>query len=575
MIKIINLVHFIIEPEKFIQSVKYVLSGPPKVGKSVFVQRLQGKIVNLSTTGPKVTMDVADNGMDWSNNPDAIIEECDIMQDTRGVAHNRQIIDIDGQYGLYLILSHVLQGPVLHLVVFDISVDLTNESSLINENGLEMCYIPVQILHYLLSCYYDNRSRYSRAVLLATHVDKVDGDWEILRRKDKELRNYFGQANFVSKNFLMSDPNSEFIFVPVNNLEGTEDEISEITTLLHQQFGSTLAEVEILFSQSSFLKELQTRGNVVKYSECIEIAKKCELNRKEIPEILSFASQEIGSFLYYKEAELQDIIFNIKDFIFAIKEVLRCISSSNKAVTNTGLFLKESINEFMTQSPCNQLLVDVADIINLLKHYNILIELKTNEFFMPCFLPLDTDISDITEDEIGAKNPILLQFKECPCSAIFFYTIIAKIAQELSIDESSCYSNHLQIRYNHDTNISLLCRYSYLEIQVNGGFLSDAFDHIKTALYSLHNQIPPFLIGFYCQSLHPRPHFSKLEGPDYMSMACSEFSKCPMHQKFVTLSDSHKEWLMSHTPMAKVCLYNIQILSNETFIRKLWQFCSH
>ena len=494
-----------------------------------------------------------------SNNPDDAPGDLDkrsrmsfIIQE-----YTNDVIDIEvHQYELYNVLPLLLQGQIFHLVVFDISVDLTKELSFIRDDGSELCYVPVQFLHQLLSHYNDVRSYNSRAVLLATNVDRIDKSHRssVLRQKDKDLRKYFGEASFLSNGFLVSDDATGFIFVPVDNVNGNEEEISHISSFINEKLQKSSSEVEVSSSCSSFLYKIWYHGGLVHCKEWIEMAKIDGISQEEIPQILNFASQEVGLFLYYKELEgFKDcVIVDTSSFIRAITDALVAISSKSKAISSTGMISKHDLNQ--VPLPKSHLPpIGMAFIINLLKYCNIIIDFHPERYFIPSFLFPDTHIATITEDEIKTKNPILFQFEGAHAVTILS-ALVTELSKERTLLESSRYNNHIKFHYRN-TIIRAMIRFSYLEIQVDGGGSgnpSNVYEFMKKVIFNLRDKAPPFFTGFYCSSIHPRPHFSKLGSPGYVSMICTEFPECPNHQKAVALSSHHKEWLACYTPMTKV-----------------------
>lgn len=492
-----------------------------------------------------------------SNNPDDGLGDFDKRNQMSFVIedYTNDVIDVEvQQYELYNVLPCLFQGQIFHLVVFDISVDLTKELSYTKDDGSKVCYVPVQFLHQLLSHYNDVQSYNSRAVLLATNVDRIEDCHVSLRQKDTELRKYFEQASFLSNGFLVSDDTTGFIFVPVDNMNGYEEELSQISSFINRELQKSSSAVALSHScSSSFLYKLWYHGGLVHFREWIEMAKIAGILQDEIPQILNFASQEIGLFLYFKDVKgFKDfVIVDISSFIHTIADTLCAISSINKATSDTGIVSKHDLDQVLSLK--SHLPIEMAFIIDLLRYYNILLDFDPKQYFIPSLLLPDTHIARITEDEIKTKNPILFQFEGTSNPTTVLSAMVAELSKEKALLESIRFNNHMKFRY-HNTNIRAMICFSYLEIQIDGcsGNLSNVYEFIKKVIFNLRDKAPPFFTGFYCSSVHPRPHFSKLKNPEYAFMICTEFPECPNHQKAVALSNHHKEWLVCYTPMTKV-----------------------
>uniref|UniRef100_A0A1X7TX61 Death domain-containing protein n=2 Tax=Amphimedon queenslandica TaxID=400682 RepID=A0A1X7TX61_AMPQE len=549
------------------RNVKFLVSGPPQVGKSVFTKRFKGEIINL-----KKTKKLADSAeFTPPNNPDDTTDEpksnrMSFVFDTGMGTHMKDIIDIDvQQYEMYNVLPHLFQGQTFHLVVFDISVDLTKELSIIRDDGSKMCYVPVQFLHQLLSHYNDVRSYNSRAVLLATNVDRIDDSCRssVFRQKDKEIRKYFGKASFLSNGFLVFDDDTGLIFLAVDNMNGNEEEMSQISSFINKELQKSSSEVEVSISCSSFFYKLRDHGGLIQFKEWIEMAKIDGISQKEIPQILNFASQEVGLFLYFEEVEgFKDfVIIDLSSFIRTITSALLAISSKNKDISNTGIISKHDLDQVLSLN--SHLPIEMAFIINLLKYYNILLDFDPKQYFIPSLLLPDTRIASITEDEIKTKNPILFQFEDASNPITVLSALVTELSKEKALLESIRFNNHIKF-HHRNTSIRAMIRFSYLEIQVDGGSgdPSNVYEFMKKVIFNSHDKAPPFFTGFYCSSVHPRPHFSKLESPGYTSMVCTEFRECPNHQKAIALSSHHKEWLVSYTPMAKKTSLSLELLNS-------------
>lgn len=167
------------------------------------------------------------------------------------------LIDTGGQPEFHEILPVLLQGSALHLVFFSLAQELYDKVHVCyrlpsndkrsSDIEYDACHSSVEMIHQLLSSFYSIHSRQvesssqspsfeshpvARAVLLATYADHIkDKDKEEKFMKINEELKKWLECEF-DKKFLTYSNTRPLIFTPIDNMNGSKEEIKEVEKFL-------------------------------------------------------------------------------------------------------------------------------------------------------------------------------------------------------------------------------------------------------------------------------------------------------------------------------------------------------
>jgi len=234
------------------------------------------------------------------------------------------LMDTGGQPEFHEIIPIILQGPALHMVFFNLAISLnepvhvrfcqedgstatiTYESSY---NGMEMIY---QLLSSLY-CLSKDSSTHSHAVLIGTHLDQLEeqGKKTIAEINDS-IKQLLTNAEFHKQAFLTYpvDGHSEeksTVFVPVDNYSGGEEEIKQLQEFLKKIIDNHFDPVKLPSSWHFFHLVLrhhyENSPGVCNLADCKALAKGCGLDEDDVPQVLRYLHQHLGTVLYYEEVQ--------------------------------------------------------------------------------------------------------------------------------------------------------------------------------------------------------------------------------------------------------------------------------
>ena len=200
-------------------------------------------------------------------------------------------MDTGGQPEFHDIMPIILNGPALHLVFFNLAINLDDSipirfchqdgtDSLITYNS---SYTGKQMIFQLLSSLYYLSKGLSpdiepASVLIGTHLDQLK-DWEgqgerKLEEINDSLKELIGNVEFHNQAFLTYPKEDEksSIFMPVNNYSGNDEEIKQLQAFLghviHKRFSSVELPSSWLFFHLILRHRFENSPGVCALSEC-------------------------------------------------------------------------------------------------------------------------------------------------------------------------------------------------------------------------------------------------------------------------------------------------------------------
>ena len=494
------------------------------------------------------------------------------------------LMDTGGQPEFQEIMPIILNGPALHLVIFDLSIDFDQSISIrfCHQDGTDSVitynssYTGKQMIYQLLSSLYDmylNKDfppdSESAAVLIGTHLDQLEDQGETkMKEINGSLKELLSNAEFHKDGFLTypkKDDNST-IFIPVDNYDGSEEEIQQLQVFLRQVIVARFNPVELPSSWLLFHLILRHRyeksQGVCKLADCRALARGCELDEDDVPQVLRYIHRHLGTILFYDQVQgLNELVICDPNVLFNSIYQLVGVSFGGERGHNTSAAeirktgeISSKVLERISSKPSGSLLTN-EHIIELLKHFKILTEFVSDDrtvYFMPCLLQPNNSL-EVSCEALQAlcPPPLLVRFDGNYIPIGVFSALVVKLSQSSwKPDQATRYRNQILFHTDEIFPVELIVHPAYLEFRLRITNYKDedpkeihqfcmevrkkVVDSLKSVLdIHEHTRKVKFQLGFYCPgSFHGdgQPHFCGCLLPDnYInpkSFVCSKSPRC-------------------------------------------------
>ena len=484
------------------------------------------------------------------------------------------LMDTGGQPEFHEIMPIIFNGPALHMVFFNLAFGLdelipicfTHHDHTNTMITYKSSYTGKQMIFQLLSSLYRLSKGISpgsepAGVLIGTHLDQLN---DLAKQREKEieeinssLKQLFTNAEFYEQGFLTYPKKDEngTIFIPVNNYSGDEEEIQKLQAFLRQVIDDHFDQIELPSSWLLFHIVLrhcyESSPGVCRLPECKALAKDCGLDEEDVPHVLRYIHQHLGTILFYEEVQgLNELVICDPNVLF--KSIYNLVAVSFEAaaeVSRTGE-ISITVIEHIFAQPSNSLLTN-EHITELLRHFKILTKLRNNSYFMPCLLHPDNSLQ-LSCKALQAlyPPPLLVCFDGNYIPIGVFSALVVKLSQ-------SSWEPDLDIRYRNRILFHILGVYS-VELIVHPAYLEFRFtissskeeleethqfcmEVCKTVVDTLksildlhkHTKEVKFQLGFYCPGsflADGQPHFCgclpRKNHVNPKSYVCSKSPRC-------------------------------------------------
>ena len=504
------------------------------------------------------------------------------------------IMDTGGQPEFHEIMPLILNGPALHMIFFNLAFNLDDPipirfcqqdgtNSLITYNssytGKEMIYQLLSSLYYCTK----NLSPDSEpaAVLVGTHLDQLkDQKGQGEKKINDLLKMLLGNLELHDRAFLTypkKDENST-IFIPIDNYSGSDEEIKQLQMFVRQVIMDRFDPVELPSSWLLFHLILRHRyeksPGVCKLADCRALAKGCGLEEDDVPQVLRYIHQRLGTILFYEEVEgLNELVICDPNLLFENISNLVAVSFGGDkdrhdvtaGIRKTGEIPSKVIERIMTQRSSS--LLTKEHIFELLKHFKILTELRSDDgitYFMPCLLYPDYSLT-FSHEVLQALciPPLLVRFDSNYIPIGVFSALVVKLLQSSwEADRNSRYRNHILFNTNGLFPVELIVYPDFLEFRISIEDYEDkpkeihqfcmkvriAVVNALTSVLELHEHTKKtkFQLGFYCAGSFQadcQPHFCGCLSPqNYTDPKSFKCYKSPRCQKQCPLPHEYTIW---------------------------------
>ena len=311
------------------------------------------------------------------------------------------MMDIGGQPALLEMLPPLTIGPALYLLFFRLDQEL-NKSYKVKfrapdseeEIHIGGHYCIKDVVHQSLSsiacfgCYSQEEKMSSKILLCGTYKDKAKDKKVDISSMEKELRNELKETKFSTEGLLLDASHTD-LFLSVDNMYGTEEEISKIRRSIENIIKDHFAAIKVpaVWLMSRVVLHLMKKP-IVTLSQCMlifeRLSKQVEessVEESSVKAALRFFHRNVGSLMYY------DKIPSMQDIVICDPQVV--MDSVSKLIFDrfTGVNLSCDLDGFKkgqfsfdqiadTTKEKRSMYLNIDQLIDLLKHLNILAEIE-------------------------------------------------------------------------------------------------------------------------------------------------------------------------------------------------------
>ena len=319
------------------------------------------------------------------------------------------------------------------------------------------------------------KSQQSKVMFVGTYMDEVsEKEFEM---KNTELLQEVKDTEFF-KNVMFADHDKGQLMLKVNNKSGGEAEVDENRRILKEKIEKCFP--RLCIPASWFVLSLEIRNHphpTMSLEHCEMLAKRLNIERKDLQTALWFLHHGLGVLLYYPVGELEATVFcKIQAIYKSVKNLIK------KAYTARFVLHESSLTEFKNLGVFSLEEIEVAPdsliprnlLVQLLEHLNIITSAPPalspsgikNPYLMPCLLRCSRQ-----EVPHGRNSePLKLRFK-CGFTPVgVFPAMITKLVRGskwvILPEQDRIFKNRVRFRVGRNI-IYLMSHLRYFEIVIS------------------------------------------------------------------------------------------------------------
>ena len=415
------------------------------------------------------------------------------------------LMDSGGQPEFLELLPALVSKPIIFLLVFDLrrAAEGLDKEFLAKSSDGSFDHPPFGvstistrdvILQTLASIYemcfqIEDKIQQVFTLLVGTHSDHV-ADVRVRNQIDDAIQKLLTDTPYYKSGMLVvpnkEPPNRRFVYM-VNN-ELTEDPVYEeirekVNSILLRDSGGSNCKKDTPSSWLGFYLKMRPGGpQVLKYEQCVDIARRCSIKENDVQNVLEFLQKQLGVIKYFKDvAGLRDIVIADPQLIFdAVSGLVESVSCNNPNITpaqreeiqDRGLLSVQFIDQLAVQGRVNHPL-SLHYLLKLFSHLHIAVPLDAEEYqpetmyFMPCLLQCaKPDPLQPAKEPLVAELLIVFDCGYCPKGLFSFLaaTLAAKSTQPATkytwlLNRKRLYKNQVSFHIS-EKDLGLLCTYT-------------------------------------------------------------------------------------------------------------------
>ena len=244
---------------------------------------------------------------------------------------------------------------------------------------------------------------------------------------------------------------------------------------------------------------------VMEYSNFEELAVVCGVERRLVESLIQYIHDKSGIILRYPDIPSLSnfVICNPQVLVDALSNLLSIALQNNLEIRATGVTKKCLLENFEDATLLHIKSLSPINMIELLKHYNFLSELRVLEdafYFMPFLLHSD---SLVGESHTAVKilqslhpSPMIINFDTGHIPVGIFYGLVVQLSKAWHLTSENQYKNRITFQFEGDIKCMLVAYPNCLEVQVIGASKScpiELFHYIQSEI----TDILQLLLSFY------------------------------------------------------------------------------
>ena len=512
--------------------------------------------------------------------------------------------DVGGQPAFLDMLPALTIGPALYLLFFRLDQELGKKypvrfhaADSEHEVTLESSYCIEEVLYQCLASIacFSNQQRAEReakpqasshALLFGTYKDRVTESQ--LSEIESTMEEHFKGTELHQKGLLLKSLHGKMV-TTVDNMFGTdESEMSDIRGDIEEIMKSYFPSTPIPVSWLMFRIVLHLLNKpIVSLAQCEEIAKQLSMT-SPVQEAIWFFHHDIGSLMHYSDIPSMEetVICNPQVIFDSIsKLIINKFKHRNRALNpkevyefqQKGLFTLSHIQD--TIEPLQSSLLELNQLVDVLKHHNILAEVKQDKkvasssepkFIIPAVLKHapEKELACPTSPSFKCVTPVFIHFE---MGFVPFGVFSASIAHFIShqsttspqwkLCDDHVRRNKLRFIVDGAFFITLISRPQHIEVHVEHypeatsvhslSFIRCAvrqtvvetleivisemkYHPFKMPLFPTEQ---PFSLAFTCSAVSHDDHLMIIEKNEQ-----GYHGKCLKNHLTLNLNDEHRSW---------------------------------
>jgi len=342
--------------------------------------------------------------------------------------------DTGGQLEFQEVLPAIISGPSIFLLVFNLEhaeKGLDKEFPAVYKKSDGTVYEPPPgisnftvrdlILHILASI--QGTSRYEfpkdgenkviepKVLLVGTHSDCVT-DPSVLNQIEYDVQKLLKDTQYYRKGMLQvpcrKPPNEKFVYM-VNNKSSKDPVFQEIRkkvrSIIFDESGHSDYKEDIAARRLGFDLMLRWPGKpkILTYQQCLVMAKDCDIEEKDVKQVLKFLHRRFGIIRYFESEGLDNIVITNPQVIYdAISDLIaekfcyknpRLTPEQVQEFQNKGLISLDALRKCIPAAQRSQTNdFTLKSLLRILSHLHIVLELERDDknpetkYFIPCVL---------------------------------------------------------------------------------------------------------------------------------------------------------------------------------------------
>ena len=264
----------------------------------------------------------------------------------------------------------------------------------------------------------NTKAQQPKVFFVGTHKDQLDSRRAatVISNIDRQFQERIKSTSHYRNLIEFASP-SQLIFT-VNNFSDNDHDFLNIRLAVERivkrnEFQMTSLVQWLIFS----LAVRKVRSDVISYSECLQIAKKCGLAEDSVDEALHFVHSKMGLIRYFPHEGLKDTVIVRPQFLYDMvtKFIIDTFTFENAGkqkmdeFKHKGIFLYEDFNMLATNTNMKPL-----QFIQLLEKLRIVATFENDDgklmYFVPCVLAHTSEIQ-YHEPHAALLPPLAVTFQ--------------------------------------------------------------------------------------------------------------------------------------------------------------------